>query len=117
MKYTLTIECDSYEEALMTLSRVSPKLTPQPHPTYPPSEHPIPPEDNIRDLDLTVRAENCLMAEGIYSISTLAKWDEQTLLTIPNLGRRTLNDIKECLAGRNILLGRTYTGGRYRDTA
>lgn len=59
----------------------------------------------IEDLDLTVRAQNCLKAESIYSIGDLIKRTESELLKTPNLGRKSLNEIKEVLVARRLRLG------------
>ena len=55
-------------------------------------------------LGLTVRTSNCLKAEEIYTLDELCQSSERRLLSIPNLGRRSFNEIKEALAkiGRTI---------------
>ena len=55
-------------------------------------------------LNLTVRVGNCLKAEGIYTLDELCQSSERRILSIPNLGRRSFNEIKEALAkiGRTI---------------
>lgn len=55
-------------------------------------------------LNLTVRTGNCLRAEEIYTLDELCQSSERRLLSIPNLGRRSFNEIKEALAkiGRTI---------------
>lgn len=67
-------------------------------------ENPVPLEASIRILELPTRSENCLKAESIDTIGDLAKKTENELLIIPNLGRKSLNEIKENLAafGRRI---------------
>lgn len=52
----------------------------------------------IDDLELTVRAANCLKAEKIYYIGDLVQCSEKELLTTPNLGRKSLTEIKDVLA-------------------
>lgn len=59
----------------------------------------------ISDLDLTVRSENCLKAENISLIGDLIQRSETDLLKTPNLGRKSLNEIKEVLAARGLTLG------------
>jgi DNA-directed RNA polymerase subunit alpha len=59
------------------------------------------------DLELTVRAANCLKAENIYYIGDLVQRDENTLLKTPNLGKKSLNEIKDVLAQRGLSLGMT----------
>ena len=51
--------------------------------------------DHIDKLCLTVRAQNCLEAEGIITITQLQKCTENRLLRIPNLGRKSLEEIIE----------------------
>jgi DNA-directed RNA polymerase subunit alpha len=59
----------------------------------------------VDDLDLTVRSANCLKAENIYYIGDLILRTENELLKMPNLGRKSLNEIKEVLASRGLSLG------------
>jgi DNA-directed RNA polymerase subunit alpha len=71
---------------------------------------PRPPMDPILlrpvdDLELTVRSANCLKAENIYYIGDLIQRTENELLKTPNLGRKSLNEIKEVLASRGLTLG------------
>jgi DNA-directed RNA polymerase subunit alpha len=59
----------------------------------------------VDELDLTVRSANCLKAENIYYIGDLIQRTETELLKTPNLGRKSLNEIKEVLASRGLTLG------------
>ena len=59
----------------------------------------------VDDLELTVRSANCLKAENIYYIGDLIQRTETELLKTPNLGRKSLNEIKEVLASRGLTLG------------
>jgi len=59
----------------------------------------------VDDLELTVRSANCLKAETIYYIGDLIQRTENELLKTPNLGRKSLNEIKEVLAARGLTLG------------
>ncbi|MFC4962231.1 DNA-directed RNA polymerase subunit alpha [Alcaligenes sp. GCM10023179] len=59
----------------------------------------------VDDLELTVRSVNCLKAENIYYIGDLIQRTENELLKTPNLGRKSLNEIKEVLAARGLTLG------------
>ena len=59
----------------------------------------------VDDLELTVRSANCLKAENIYYIGDLIQRTENELLKTPNLGRKSLNEIKEVLAARDLSLG------------
>jgi DNA-directed RNA polymerase subunit alpha len=60
----------------------------------------------IDDLQLTVRAVNCLKAESIYYIGDLIQRTEVELLKTPNLGKKSLTEIKDALAAQGLSLGR-----------
>lgn len=64
----------------------------------------------VDDLELTVRSANCLKAENIYYIGDLIQRTENELLKTPNLGRKSLNEIKEVLAQRGLTLGMKLEG-------
>ncbi len=59
----------------------------------------------VDDLELTVRAANCLKAENIYYIGDLVQRSENDLLKTPNLGKKSLLEIKGVLAQRGLSLG------------
>ena len=59
----------------------------------------------VDDLELTVRSANCLKAENIYYIGDLIQRSENELLKTPNLGRKSLNEIKDVLASKGLMLG------------
>ena len=59
----------------------------------------------VDDLELTVRSANCLKVENIFYIGDLIQRTETELLKTPNLGRKSLNEIKEVLASRGLTLG------------
>jgi DNA-directed RNA polymerase subunit alpha len=59
----------------------------------------------VDDLELTVRSANCLKAENIYYIGDLVQRSELDLLKTPNLGKKSLNEIKEVLHNRSLSLG------------
>ena len=59
----------------------------------------------VDDLELTVRAANCLKAENIYYIGDLVQRSENDLLKTPNLGKKSLMEIKAVLAQRGLNLG------------
>ncbi|MHB1292089.1 MAG: DNA-directed RNA polymerase subunit alpha [Sulfuricella sp.] len=59
----------------------------------------------VDDLELTVRSANCLKAENIYYIGDLIQRTENELLKTPNLGRKSLNEIKDVLASKGLSLG------------
>lgn len=73
---------------------------------------PQPPEDvdprlrqPVDDLELTVRSANCLKAENVYYIGDLVHRTEAELLKTPNLGKKSLTEIKEVLAKFGLSLG------------
>jgi len=59
----------------------------------------------VDDLELTVRSANCLKAESIYYIGDLVQCTEVALLKTPNLGKKSLTEIKDILASRGLSLG------------
>lgn len=56
-------------------------------------------------LELTVRSANCLKAENIFYIGDLVQKTENELLKTPNLGKKSLTEIKDALASRSLSLG------------
>ena len=61
----------------------------------------------VDDLELTVRAANCLKAEDIYYIGDLVQRSESDLLKTPNLGKKSMNEIKSVLVQHGLSLGMT----------
>jgi DNA-directed RNA polymerase subunit alpha len=59
----------------------------------------------VDDLELTVRSANCLKAENILLIGDLIQRTEVELLKTPNLGKKSLTEIKDVLAQRGLSLG------------
>ncbi|MFN2308178.1 MAG: DNA-directed RNA polymerase subunit alpha [Gammaproteobacteria bacterium] len=59
----------------------------------------------VDDLELTVRSANCLKAENIYFIGDLIQRTEVELLKAPNLGKKSLTEIKDVLASHGLSLG------------
>lgn len=59
----------------------------------------------VDDLELTVRSANCLKAENIYYIGDLVQRTESELLKTPNLGKKSLTEIKDVLASKGLSLG------------
>jgi DNA-directed RNA polymerase subunit alpha len=59
----------------------------------------------VDELELTVRSANCLKAENIYLIGDLIQRTEVELLKTPNLGKKSLTEIKDVLATRGLSLG------------
>ena len=60
---------------------------------------------SIEELELTVRSTNCLKAESIFLIGDLIHRSEFDLLKTPNLGKKSLNEIKDVLTSKNLSLG------------
>lgn len=59
----------------------------------------------VDDLELTVRSANCLKAENIFYIGDLILRTENDLLKTPNLGKKSLTEIKDILATKGLSLG------------
>lgn len=59
----------------------------------------------VDDLELTVRSANCLKAESIYYVGDLLQRSEVELLKTPNLGKKSLTEIKDVLASKGLSLG------------
>jgi DNA-directed RNA polymerase subunit alpha len=64
----------------------------------------------VDDLELTVRSANCLKGENVFFIGDLVQRDENSLLRTPNLGKKSLNEIKTVLATRSLSLGMKIEG-------
>ncbi len=60
---------------------------------------------SVDDLELTVRSANCLKAENILLIGDLVQRTETELLKTPNLGKKSLTEIKSVLSQRSLSLG------------
>ena len=61
-------------------------------------------DDGIEQLCLTVRSERCLEAEGIFTVTQLTGCTKIRLLKTPNLGRKSINEIIDCLNARGLKL-------------
>ena len=57
------------------------------------------------ELELSVRSMNCLKNDNIIYIGDLVQKTENEMLRTPNFGRKSLNEIKEVLAGMSLYLG------------
>jgi DNA-directed RNA polymerase subunit alpha len=60
---------------------------------------------SVDDLELTVRSANCLKAENIFLIGDLIQKSEVELLKTPNLGKKSLTEIKDILTNKGLSLG------------
>lgn len=67
-------------------------------------------ESPIKDLELTVRAKNCLDNAGIQTIAELVQRSEDEIANMRNVGKKSLDEIKEKLAERGLMLGMTEEG-------
>ena len=77
-----------------------------------PSEHHFDPLllRPVDELELTVRSANCLKAENIHYIGDLVQKTEVELLRTPNLGKKSLTEIKEVLESHGLTLGMRIEG-------
>ena len=64
----------------------------------------------VDELELTVRSANCLKAENIHYIGDLVQRTEVELLRTPNLGKKSLTEVKEVLQGHGLMLGMRLDG-------
>jgi DNA-directed RNA polymerase subunit alpha len=64
----------------------------------------------VDELELTVRSANCLKAENIHYIGDLVQRTEVELLRTPNLGKKSLTEIKEVLESHGLALGMRLDG-------
>jgi DNA-directed RNA polymerase subunit alpha len=71
----------------------------------------------VDDLELTVRSANCLKAENIFFIGDLVQRTESDLLKTPNLGKKSLTEIKNVLAAHGLALGTKIEGWRAPSSA
>ena len=63
---------------------------------------------SVNELELTVRASNCLSFEGIDNISQLCSYTEDGLYALQNLGKKTIVEIKDALSKRGLKLKGRY---------
>ena len=64
----------------------------------------------VDELELSVRSANCLKNDNIVYIGDLIQKTEAEMLRTPNFGRKSLNEIKEVLAGMGLHLGMEVPG-------
>ncbi len=91
------------QDQLSSFVELEPVVEEEPQPTS--DDFPVMYLSAVDELELTVRSANCLKAEQIYYIGDLIQKSEQDLLRTPNLGRKSLNEIKEVLTEKNLELG------------
>jgi len=63
---------------------------------------------SVNEIELSVRAANCLNNANITTVGQLAMKTEQEMLKYRNFGKKSLNEIKEKLAALNLTLGMTF---------
>ena len=63
---------------------------------------------SVNEIELSVRAANCLNNANITSVGQLAMKSEQEMLKYRNFGKKSLNEIKEKLASLSLSLGMTF---------
>lgn len=61
-------------------------------------------ETSLGELELSIRAYNCLRNEGLKTVGDVLAWDAEALLRIPNFGRKSLNELNELLAAYGMRL-------------
>ena len=61
-------------------------------------------EMNIEDLDLSVRSYNCLKRAGINTVEELVQRDEDEMMKVRNLGRKSLEEVQQKLAQLGLTL-------------
>lgn len=71
--------------------------------------------ESIDALNLKTRSINCLKGENVATIGELVQQTEETLFRTPNLGRKSLTEIKEELASRGLSLGMTIPGWKQQS--
>jgi DNA-directed RNA polymerase alpha subunit len=59
---------------------------------------------NVNDFDFSNRSLNCLLAEKIYTIGQLIELSVNDLSKIPNMGKRSIQEVREVLAAKNLCL-------------
>ncbi len=66
-------------------------------------------EMSLAELELSVRATNCLESEGVTTVRQLVAYDENSLLEIRNFSETTLRDVKNKLAQRGLRFGPPFS--------
>ena len=64
----------------------------------------------VDNLELTVRSSNCLKIENVYYIGELVQKTEADIMAIPNLGQKSVREIKEVLTSKGLVLGMNFGG-------
>ena len=71
--------------------------------------------ESIDALNLKTRSINCLKGENVATVGELVQQTEESLFRTPNLGRKSLTEIKEELASRGLSLGMTIPGWKQQS--
>jgi len=72
---------------------------------------------SVNEIELSVRAANCLNNANITTVGQLAMKSEQEMLKYRNFGKKSLNEIKEKLTGLSLSLGMKFDAGLVDQTA
>jgi DNA-directed RNA polymerase subunit alpha len=70
----------------------------------------------ISELDLSVRANNCLDSAKIATVRDLVQWSENDLLKLRSFGKTSLREVKRKLADIGLSLGMQLSGGQLRSS-
>ena len=60
---------------------------------------------SVDELDLSVRAHNCLKAANIKTIGDLVRREESEMLKFRNFGRKSLQELMQVIEDRNLVFG------------
>lgn len=71
---------------------------------------------SVNEIELSVRAANCLNNANITTVGQLAMKSEQEMLKYRNFGKKSLNEIKDKLTALNLALGMTFEAGMIEVT-
>jgi DNA-directed RNA polymerase subunit alpha len=67
---------------------------------------------SLAELELSVRATNCLESEGITTVRDLVNRSEDELLEVRNFGETTLKEVRQKLTERGLTLGMKMPAAR-----
>ena len=70
----------------------------------------------IRNLELSARTKNVLIAENIYTVADLLKYRSNDLLKFPNFGRKSLIELEDWLAQHNLELASNFKSLKFKAT-
>lgn len=70
---------------------------------------------SIDELCLTVRTHNCLKSQGIETVQQLVSWSRPDLMRIPNMGRRSVDEVMVVLSGAGLKLAEILEAKRLHE--